>query len=677
MSQSRAEPGAAEAAVWAIVAASIDAAFYLGRNADVRDAALDPTEHYCSTGWREGRDPAAWFQTDYYLGANPDIRAAGLNPFWHYLVQGRGEGRAARPPDDAWRGELSASRLPGGRPVARVVPDGAPGRVMPDGAPGLDAAALRACVVAARESTSGLVVALSHDRYTDVPGGTQLLIADEQRKFNGDHVTYLHLSPIEPRLGLAPLSPEPARLNVILDGRFCGVATMDAITAALAGPGDARPCVLVVHNLHGHRPEAVADLVGAIRPLHCIFWVHDYGAACGNPRLLRNGIASCLAPPPDSLGCRVCVHGEDRHAHIDRVRALFQSVAFNVVAPSRAALDVWQRAIALPVASLRVHSHAVLGSDATAPADPVTRSGPVRVAFVGPAAYCKGWHVFVALVAATRDTGDYQFFQFASPAALQPLEGAVPVAGETTPEQPFGMGRALAGHRIDLVLALSPWPETFGYVAHEALAAGADVITTQASGNVAALVREMSRGLVLADADAVLDCFLTRTAAHHAHARRAAPPGKLALRHTGSTATLSLDEATMETTTDEPDLHLLVSGARLDGSRTRDTWRFALPPPGNDGAHRTVRLRSRHLKPAWSAAHAEDSRQLGVAVTALALDGQPILAGAPARNGGWHPPETGWQWTDGDATVVAGMASVLEVSVVRLARYWRAPLVAR
>jgi hypothetical protein len=45
------------------------------------------------SGWREGRDPGADFQTDYYLEANPDVRENGMNPLAQYLRFGRHEGR--------------------------------------------------------------------------------------------------------------------------------------------------------------------------------------------------------------------------------------------------------------------------------------------------------------------------------------------------------------------------------------------------------------------------------------------------------------------------------------------------------------------------------------------------------------------------------------------------------
>ena len=73
-----------------------DAEFYLERNPDVAGAGIDPVEHYCGTGWREGRDPHPEFCTRYYLDTYPDVGAAAINPYWHFLVAGKAEGRQAR-----------------------------------------------------------------------------------------------------------------------------------------------------------------------------------------------------------------------------------------------------------------------------------------------------------------------------------------------------------------------------------------------------------------------------------------------------------------------------------------------------------------------------------------------------------------------------------------------------
>ncbi len=636
--------------VLARIAPSVDAAFYLARNPDVARAGMAAAEHYWRAGWREGRDPSAWFATEYYLRANPDVAGAGLNPLWHYLERGRREGRPPRPPGGPWREELD-------RPHPAAPPAALP-------ADPLGPAVLRQRLAAASAGARGLVLALSHDRYTEIPGGTQLLIAGEQRKVNGDGGTYLHLCPAVAGHGLAPAADAPAALGVTLDGAWLGVATADRLAAALRALPAALRRLLVVHALHGWQPETVAALAAALRPHERVFWAHDYGAGCASPRLLRNDIAPCHGPPPDSLGCRICRHGDGRVEHLARVRALFAAVPFCLAAPSATAAAAWTRSTGLKVAAVHVHPHAVLAPQPPRPA----AGGPVRIGFIGAAAYHKGWPWFRDLVGAARALPEYRFFHFADAAALRPMDGLAGVAVSVTPAAPFVMQQALAARRIDLVLALSPWPETFSYAAHEALAAGADLLTVAGSGHIAALVRATGRGAVLADADALAAFVLSRRAVPLVRARREAGRPGAHLHHVGSTATLALSDAAA--ITDDPDLHLLIGRRRIDAARNRDVFRFALPPAA--ARRRVVRLRSRSLDTAWDPALCGDGRHLGVAVRALALDGVPVPS---VRLGaGWHAAEDELRWTDGDAAIDVAAARCLDVRIAPMLRYWRVPL---
>ncbi|GJD94746.1 choice-of-anchor I family protein [Methylobacterium iners] len=71
----------------------VDDLFYLATNPDVFRSGRDADAHYAEFGFREGRDPNAFFSTTGYLAANPDVRAAGLNPLTHYEGFGFREGR--------------------------------------------------------------------------------------------------------------------------------------------------------------------------------------------------------------------------------------------------------------------------------------------------------------------------------------------------------------------------------------------------------------------------------------------------------------------------------------------------------------------------------------------------------------------------------------------------------
>ena len=77
-----------------------DKRFYISTYPEVINSGLDPIEHYCVKGWREGFNPRPDFDTLYYRASNPDIAKAGINPFVHYLLHGREEGRLSQAPDE-------------------------------------------------------------------------------------------------------------------------------------------------------------------------------------------------------------------------------------------------------------------------------------------------------------------------------------------------------------------------------------------------------------------------------------------------------------------------------------------------------------------------------------------------------------------------------------------------
>jgi hypothetical protein len=77
--------------------------FYALHSADVLEAGVDPLDHYCKFGWREGRQPSFYFNAAWYLATNPEAASLGVNPLLHYLLVGEPAGR--RPTvffDPAW-----------------------------------------------------------------------------------------------------------------------------------------------------------------------------------------------------------------------------------------------------------------------------------------------------------------------------------------------------------------------------------------------------------------------------------------------------------------------------------------------------------------------------------------------------------------------------------------------
>lgn len=69
-----------------------DENWYVERYPDLKNTDMDPAFHYLNFGFREGRDPSAFFHSREYLELNPDL-PKDQNPLLHFLRHGCFEGR--------------------------------------------------------------------------------------------------------------------------------------------------------------------------------------------------------------------------------------------------------------------------------------------------------------------------------------------------------------------------------------------------------------------------------------------------------------------------------------------------------------------------------------------------------------------------------------------------------
>ncbi len=648
-----------------IIAPFVDAAFYLASFAADAAARQDPVAHFHEIGWKLGRAPNPDFDTRYYLRMNDDVRAAGVNPLLHYLRFGRAEGRLPQRPGGARRALAEAATPPAAR---------RPGRHPPPAAAGLDTPGMVARIAAACVGMRGLVVSVSHDRYIDITGGMQIFIADEQAQFNADRVVYLHIAPIITRLTLAGEGDEPIPLQLTLDGTVMGIALSDEVVAALAGIGDDVVAVryFVLHSLFGHRCSVLAALSEALRPRRNFFWLHDYASLCAGYNLLRNDAVFCGAPPEGSMACRICVYGDGRADYRARVNGLFARVAFDVLAPSEAALAVWRQGNAgLAWRSTRVHPNALLRPDITLAARP----GPIRVAFIGYPIPAKGWVLFLDLFRRARGVPGLSFYHFANPEALRPMAGLTSVPVKVDAHDRLAMADAIAAHDIDLVAMLAPWPETFSYVTREAIAGGADIVALTVSGGVAEAVRQHQRGVLFASEEAVLRFFLDGHVEAYVAAQRAAGRARQTLLACGTTATFDPLNPTLDPArliTHEPALVVIAGGTVVHGEAGDGELVFHLPAGTGE-----VRLLSRHVVPARLDPAGADYRRVGVGVAALALDGVKVPIGDDRRHAGWHGalPGDPAQWTSGDAALRTDGATRLAITLAASPAYQRCKLI--
>ncbi len=226
-----------------------DPVYYALQNLDIVDLGVDPLEHFCLYGWREGRDPSSQFSIEYYLQSNPDVVASGLNPFFHYVTQGRFEGRAARHP-----GGDAYDSLQSQTPLEDMVTNWRQSAKKPSHV--ITLADLKAQLEARKcPLKTSLMIAVGHDDYLSNSGGVQLCIQQEMKRAKDYHTTYLNIHPAcpLPRLVHAEEDADPTVI-LVLDGERLGACRISDLIAAVSSIRSAFTSAhVVIHHLMGQR----------------------------------------------------------------------------------------------------------------------------------------------------------------------------------------------------------------------------------------------------------------------------------------------------------------------------------------------------------------------------------------------------------------------------------------
>jgi autotransporter passenger strand-loop-strand repeat protein len=120
-------------------------------------------------------------------------------------------------------------------------------------------------------------------------------------------------------------------------------------------------------------------------------------------------------------------------------------------------------------------------------------------------------------------------------------------------------------------------------------------------------------------------------------------------------------------TTDDPRLRIMVDGREVTADVTeRRLWRVRLPQTAE-----RVRLQSRVWVPGQMRAGEDDARALGIAISRIWLDRREVSPESPGLAAGWHAPEPGWRWTDGDGELLLSGVRELAFEVAMTGTYWQ------
>ena len=175
----------------------------------------------------------------------------------------------------------------------------------------------------------------------------------------------------------------------------------------------------------------VRDVLGAARSRGCSAsrrrWrrsggcsgCDDFASLCASPRLLRNDVAFCGAPPPDSHGLRRSASTATRGTRsLAAMQRLFQRRRFTVVAPSEARAGAVARSdapcpMSPPPSSRPARLDALADAVGAEDGEIGARRGRCAIAFVGSPTLADGWPTFERILEACGDLAAYAFHHFA------------------------------------------------------------------------------------------------------------------------------------------------------------------------------------------------------------------------------------------------------------------------
>lgn len=494
-------------------AALVDDDFYRGFYADLHLDKGAAAEHFMTKGWQDGRDPNYWFDTSFYLHSNPDVAASGQNPFLHYLANGRFEGRLPRLQDFREREVLLAQRS-----IGHQAEDWRRADLPVFTSPNSDLSRFAKAVqsITSRRLHSrksrGLVVQIVSDDPSRNVGGVQLCVQAELAQLRAQDYDVVTIRPFQPLPILAPPEAREVALEVHVNGKPMKPAVRSTELALLiqqVSDATAAPRVLAsIHGLLGHSIEILGLQLGQLTMDPVLYWLHDYFLLCSSPQLAFDNMSACGAPPRDSAQCAICVHSSQRRTQEERTLAFVRAIDAQIISPSQVAADVFAQQATRAWPDLDVLPHGVLQAvGKRGRPTPEVRGRVLRIGFVGNDVVHKGSLVFRKLRRAVAADHNIKLVQFGRDSMNLPGVDFVRVS------QSIGnlgcMRDALLRRGVDAVLVWPTWPETYSFVAHEALAAGCVIITHPDSGNVYPLARRMKRSIVYDDVDSLLEAALS------------------------------------------------------------------------------------------------------------------------------------------------------------------------
>jgi glycosyltransferase involved in cell wall biosynthesis len=425
-----------------------------------------------------------WFDVATYLELRNDVKREQINPSLHFFAHGYKETEwpefMAMPSEYINRVRIREDTGKTYVSPAQVKAEWNPKRPFTL----ISATRIASIIFDASGNNHLFIVSFSHDDAYVKTGGIQKIIREETSASIANKFGYIHISPFSPHPcieDILPCQEEASLCNVRYNGKELGTILQSSIPILLRKIAY-KDTIISIHHFFGFDiSSSFFSIAKSSTQASLFYWAHDYSACCQGYTLLMDGINFCGAPSLPSMKCEHCSYGSHRSEYLSKIGTLFSSNQVTIVHPSRASFEQFNlgQSAVTPRTGHVILPHIEI-TDYTVQIKQIDALGrKVRVAYVGTPVRHKGFDEFAALA---RDSSLHQYFEWIHIGIGSPSLDIPSIYVDGIDAN--GMEKALIDNDIDIAFIWPLWPETFCFVAFEALSAGCHILTNNNSGNI-------------------------------------------------------------------------------------------------------------------------------------------------------------------------------------------------
>lgn len=339
------------------------------------------------------------------------------------------------------------------------------------------------------------VLALSYGNYIIQNGGTDKVIREHRDMFNKSGCNYLFIFPVVRTLRFGNHKKEIRFWGMNINSEFIGIFSYKKLCVELKKIQEKNECLATfIHHMWRVKEKELMQIC-KMNDTPIFYYLHDFYSICNNCNFTNESGKFCGYSFNEEKCNEKCgyyyLSKENRRVFAELMETFGERII--CIAPSENTKNIFLKNFRKYEAHFRVIEHQRC---AEVEKLAVKNEEKLRVAFIGAQAAIKGWNDFKNI----KDMliiPEVELFYLGTgtdiPNGVKHINVSVREQGN------MAMQEALRNNKIDVVLLLSCWPETYSYTYYESLSAGCYVIAYKSGGNIAEQVMKRGNGKVFND----------------------------------------------------------------------------------------------------------------------------------------------------------------------------------